>query len=305
MPIHNNSVNNDSMSVSDGSRTPSPANQLPLVPQSMWNYDSPIVVHGTPVIPPRPSPANSAGHNSTSSQVTNSQAAILTARMLDHLEQMHSLQMPNLPGSDTDVDSDEASDTEELRDPPAILRVTEPTVNAETLRVLGDPIQREKIRLSIDEKEKPLETATSSSDEDLQEYVGPEYHDEGKTDEIIEEYIKKSCEYDLDNFRCPISLQIFKQPVIAADGRTYEQKVITGWLERKKISPFTRKSLSGEKFLIIHNIGKSRELNGIIERINADRSTQLKRSVEQATRTDTISVPEEQPTKKSMPTPKQ
>ena len=41
-------------------------------------------------------------------------------------------------------------------------------------------------------------------------------------------------------FVCPITNEIFIDPVIAEDGHTYERKAITDWLQKNSISPLTR-----------------------------------------------------------------
>ena len=43
---------------------------------------------------------------------------------------------------------------------------------------------------------------------------------------------------------CPITLELFSDPVRAEDGHTYERKAITEWINRHGTSPITRKSLS-------------------------------------------------------------
>ncbi|KAK9821981.1 hypothetical protein WJX81_001302 [Elliptochloris bilobata] len=47
----------------------------------------------------------------------------------------------------------------------------------------------------------------------------------------------------LDVFRCPISLEIMKDPVMAADGHTYERRSIESWLESHDTSPLTNAKL--------------------------------------------------------------
>lgn len=42
-----------------------------------------------------------------------------------------------------------------------------------------------------------------------------------------------------DQYVCPISLEIMRDPVIALDGFTYERSLITRWLEHKDTSPMT------------------------------------------------------------------
>ncbi len=42
---------------------------------------------------------------------------------------------------------------------------------------------------------------------------------------------------------CPITLELFSDPVRAEDGNTYEINAITEWINRHGTSPITRKSL--------------------------------------------------------------
>ena len=41
------------------------------------------------------------------------------------------------------------------------------------------------------------------------------------------------------NFLCPISMEIMKEPVLAADGHTYDKPSIQKWFETKNTSPIT------------------------------------------------------------------
>ncbi|CAF3374321.1 unnamed protein product [Rotaria sp. Silwood1] len=50
-------------------------------------------------------------------------------------------------------------------------------------------------------------------------------------------------DYDLV---CPITLRVFQDPVIAADGRTYEREAIVRWITENGTSPFTRQPLNIE-----------------------------------------------------------
>jgi hypothetical protein len=47
-----------------------------------------------------------------------------------------------------------------------------------------------------------------------------------------------------DDLTCPITLRIFHDPVIAADGRTYERAAIVRWITEHGTSPFTRQPLN-------------------------------------------------------------
>jgi hypothetical protein len=43
---------------------------------------------------------------------------------------------------------------------------------------------------------------------------------------------------------CPITLEIFIEPVIGSDCHTYERNAIIHWLQRKEISPMTYEPMS-------------------------------------------------------------
>ena len=47
-----------------------------------------------------------------------------------------------------------------------------------------------------------------------------------------------------DTLTCPITLEVFHDPVIAADGHTYERTAITQWIQDNGTSPLTRQPLS-------------------------------------------------------------
>ena len=44
-----------------------------------------------------------------------------------------------------------------------------------------------------------------------------------------------------DEFKCPITLCIMKDPVIMPDGQTYEREAIANHLKASPLSPITRK----------------------------------------------------------------
>ena len=48
---------------------------------------------------------------------------------------------------------------------------------------------------------------------------------------------------DGDSFICPITQEVFRDPVIAEDGRLYEREAITRWINEHGTSPFTRQVL--------------------------------------------------------------
>lgn len=55
----------------------------------------------------------------------------------------------------------------------------------------------------------------------------------------------------IEAFICPITLEKFTNPVIAADGHTYEKKAILQWLETHNTSPLTGQKLTSK--LIVNN----------------------------------------------------
>ena len=48
---------------------------------------------------------------------------------------------------------------------------------------------------------------------------------------------------DTDDLTCPITLQIFRDPVTAGDGHVYERDAIVQWITERGTSPFTREPL--------------------------------------------------------------
>lgn len=50
-------------------------------------------------------------------------------------------------------------------------------------------------------------------------------------------------EYVYDDFLCPISQEIMKEPVMAMDGFTYDRKNIEAWFAKKQTSPITNEPL--------------------------------------------------------------
>eukprot|EP00957_Ditylum_brightwellii_P048208 3658607-Ditylum_brightwellii.AAC.1 len=51
-------------------------------------------------------------------------------------------------------------------------------------------------------------------------------------------------DYIPDEFECSMTLEIMKDPVIAADGHSYERKSIEAWLDQNNTSPKTNQGLS-------------------------------------------------------------
>jgi len=61
---------------------------------------------------------------------------------------------------------------------------------------------------------------------------------------------------NLSNYTCPITRQLFWNPVIAEDGHVYEKSAIDEWFKKNKISPITREKIgtSLNPILLLKNI---------------------------------------------------
>uniref|UniRef100_A0A6B2KZ06 RING-type E3 ubiquitin transferase n=1 Tax=Arcella intermedia TaxID=1963864 RepID=A0A6B2KZ06_9EUKA len=82
---------------------------------------------------------------------------------------------------------------------------------------------------------------------------------EPETKEVVEESTEKVSEDIPDEFICPITQEVMKDPVIAEDGHTYERANLMRWLQNNDTSPMTRGKIN--KDIIIPN----RALKGQIE----------------------------------------
>jgi hypothetical protein len=54
----------------------------------------------------------------------------------------------------------------------------------------------------------------------------------------------------INTLMCPISLQIFKCPVVIADGFTYEYEEIKNWLNNNNTSPMTKKIINNKTMIV-------------------------------------------------------
>lgn len=54
----------------------------------------------------------------------------------------------------------------------------------------------------------------------------------------------------MEKYYCPITKQIFSEPVVAEDGQIYEKKAIKVWLENNNTSPLTREMIKKDLFPI-------------------------------------------------------
>ena len=94
-------------------------------------------------------------------------------------------------------------------------------------------------------------------EEEVEDVVEEERVEE---EEVVKEVVKVS----LDEFECPISLQIMENPVVAADGFSYERESIVKWLQEHETSPSTGATLP-HKEVIPNNQLRSliRSLTGV------------------------------------------
>ena len=60
---------------------------------------------------------------------------------------------------------------------------------------------------------------------------------------------KLPSEMDASDFLCPISREVMLDPVIAADGHTYERDMITEWLRVRRTSPLTNERLASDALI--------------------------------------------------------
>jgi serine/threonine protein kinase len=67
-----------------------------------------------------------------------------------------------------------------------------------------------------------------------------------------------------DSFLCPISFQVMTDPVICADGHSYERDAIASWLGKSNRSPMTNEELSNRSLTPNH------ALRSAIERYTSD-----------------------------------
>ena len=63
----------------------------------------------------------------------------------------------------------------------------------------------------------------------------------------------------MDSSKCPITGEIFRDPVIAEDGHTYERQAIVEWLTKNATSPLTREPMN------VNQLRPNRTLKKIIE----------------------------------------
>ncbi len=76
----------------------------------------------------------------------------------------------------------------------------------------------------------------------------------------------------IEDIRCPISLQIFADPVFADDGITYERSLIEKWVKDNKYSPTTKEPISTK---LVPNKSMKSIVHGLIEKHKKLRTQQF------------------------------
>lgn len=74
----------------------------------------------------------------------------------------------------------------------------------------------------------------------------------GSSDQAL---AKVDCSYHRDEFVCPITQEVMRDPVVAADGFTYERDaVMTAFWNKRFVSPMTNKLLENETLIPNHTL---------------------------------------------------
>lgn len=86
---------------------------------------------------------------------------------------------------------------------------------------------------------------------------------------------------NIDDYKCPLTLDVFYEPVMAIDGYIYEKTAIIEWFKNNQISPITRKQISNtliESPFVKNSINKFLEKNPqyMSERFNIPFSSNIK-----------------------------
>jgi len=71
---------------------------------------------------------------------------------------------------------------------------------------------------------------------------------------------------DVFQFMCPLSRTVFRDPVVAMDGQTYERSAIVKWFKKHPLkSPFSNKTMPSS--ILVPNLLLRQQLNSIFPRI--------------------------------------
>eukprot|EP00026_Physarum_polycephalum_P008696 Phypoly_transcript_08792.p1 GENE.Phypoly_transcript_08792~~Phypoly_transcript_08792.p1 ORF type:complete len:299 (+),score=48.36 Phypoly_transcript_08792:236-1132(+) len=85
------------------------------------------------------------------------------------------------------------------------------------------------------------------------------------TKPVIKKPLQQFSPYEALHFMCPLTGQLFEDPVIATDGYTYEREAIVRYLKHSKKSPVTRAELASQA--LIPNYTLLRQLQNIKPRL--------------------------------------
>ncbi len=117
-----------------------------------------------------------------------------------------------------------------------------------------------------DDEEEEEDEETDNVDEDYDDDISLELDDEeiASVNTLSDESNKSVAVVQATSSKmpcCPISGQPMKEPVVAADGHTYEKKAITRWLRTSNISPLTGQDLPHKElipnYLLISTFGNT------------------------------------------------
>lgn len=68
-----------------------------------------------------------------------------------------------------------------------------------------------------------------------------------------------------DEFMCPITYELMREPVVASDGHTYEKSAIEKWLKSHQISPRNGEPISATT---ISNINLKKLIQDMIDEVS-------------------------------------
>jgi len=67
-----------------------------------------------------------------------------------------------------------------------------------------------------------------------------------------------------DEFMCPITYELMREPVVASDGHTYEKSAIEKWLKTNHTSPRNGEPIDGQ---LIPNMNLKKLIQDIIQEV--------------------------------------
>lgn len=137
------------------------------------------------------------------------------------------------------------------------------------LKLYNDTIVRKEAHLVIGENSQNLKSTLESfpktNFKDIQVLVDQVAKEDSQKDASKErqdlKILNKTYKSDIPNeFLCPITEEVFVDPVMTCDGHTYERKAIEAWLNNHDTSPSTNLPLSNKNLMpnvVLKNLVKS------------------------------------------------